>query len=436
MSSQGKSAASGNSNALFADRSQDQAQPDQSVPGFPVYDFYDKERAEILAQLHERLGKQWVPASFWALLQVCDIEKLKDLVKGAEFVPDLIMAWACTCSVIPKKWNQKHKDSSGNSTPSLSPVHKKRKRTSETYGSSPTSPGPSSPLPGDEIGRDPRAILLAKQRDHFKCILTGDDKAVQGAHIFPYSLLNTRSPTSDIAKATPNLWRMLRVFWSDSTVDNWKNRIFSGANGKAIDGPFNIISLSSTYHAHWTAAVFGLRYIKHDKDSVTVEFCRLPEVNHKHHDLVELIQPPSKTAKTILRVPKVEKPGDPSQNIENGDQITIRTEDPEQWPVPHPELLDMHWKLNAVVALSAAAEPQDLDYFSDDDDNCDVMSDVLWRRGFVTSPYEPTSQPTSPPRSSPKKAQATNTETEVEMEAEAEGLEEDLDSDEHSRGCI
>lgn len=89
MSTQGKLAANGNSNASSADRSQEQAQPNVPVSGFPVYNFYSEERAVLLAQLQQCWNTEKVPASFWALLQICDLDQLRKLIKVASVMQHL-----------------------------------------------------------------------------------------------------------------------------------------------------------------------------------------------------------------------------------------------------------------------------------------------------------------------------------------------------------
>ncbi|EFE43423.1 hypothetical protein TRV_01808 [Trichophyton verrucosum HKI 0517] len=52
----------------------------------------------------------------------------------------------------------------------------------------------------------------------------------------------------------------------------------------------------------------------------------------------------------------------------------MKTADPEELPLPDVALLEMQWMLNAVAAMSAGAEPTDIDY-SDDDDYLNSIMD-------------------------------------------------------------
>lgn len=54
------------------------------------------------------------------------------------------------------------------------------------------------------------------------------------------------------------------------------------------------------------------------------------------------------------------------QVVRSGDIITLTTHDPEEFPLPNQELLDLQWYMNRVVALSGGVEG--LDPVNDDDD--------------------------------------------------------------------
>jgi hypothetical protein len=63
------------------------------------------------------------------------------------------------------------------------------------------------------------------------------------------------------------------------------------------------------------------------------------------------------------------------QLIKSGDTITLYTPDPESFPLPSEDLINLQWHLNRVAALSAAAIDDYLsrfggeDYDSDGDDD-------------------------------------------------------------------
>lgn len=53
--------------------------------------------------------------------------------------------------------------------------------------------------------------------------------------------------------------------------------------------------------------------------------------------------------------------------IQSGDEIRITTEDPQNCPLPHWDLLEMQWVLNRVVAMSGAVDV-DSEFDDVDDD--------------------------------------------------------------------
>jgi hypothetical protein len=56
--------------------------------------------------------------------------------------------------------------------------------------------------------------------------------------------------------------------------------------------------------------------------------------------------------------------------IRSGDVISLRTDDPQQRPLPDVSILEMQWYLHQVVTMSGAAEELDLDgNFRDDEDD-------------------------------------------------------------------
>lgn len=416
MSAQGKSASDDDASSANIDEGQVQGESPLTS-----YDFYSDERGSVIARLKDKLEVDEVPASFWALLQVCDLKQLEKLVEVASIMPEVVLTWVETCSLIPKKWNQKFKGlgRSGNNTPS--PVHKRPRLSVDTQFSSP-GPSPSGPSPPgpSTSAKHPKPVSRAKQRDRGKCILT-KNPYVEGAHIFPCSLLDPVK--TEWERAIPNYWKLLRVFWPEEKINAWRSKIFSDDTqpGKIVDGAFNVITLSPNCHTEWAAGEFGLRPISGDENELKVEFLYLPKVAHGHHDPVPLLQRPIDTRTGFPRYALFQQLDEPARNVENGDVITIKTDDPVNLPLPHRELLDMHWHLNAVVALSAAAEDQDLsfDHLDNESDAYALEDDKLpYWPGSYGSEHNTVSPLTTPLPLPQKKVQATTTQSEMEAPEE------------------
>lgn len=326
-----------------------------------VVDFRSDERAALVQRLAELLGDDG-SAAFWSFLQVCKLESIQYLIKGAEVVPDLITSWSESCSVIAKRWAQKyHLPRSQEGSPVDSPRPQKRRRTAVDMSSSPVqAPSPTA--------RDPRYINIAKERDGNACVFTRNPN-IEGAHIFPHSMISARS---DWAKMCPDIWKILGIFWGHEQMEAWKKDIFRDpANPtRSTDGSFNIISMSPTMHGDWARGVFALRPIKADDNEIIIELNYIPQPNHSFFDRVPLTKAPGTSRREFPVYATTVRPENPQLRvIGHGDVFTIKTNNPATHPLPSFDLLQMQWHLTAIVGLSAAAEAVGIDDFSDDDDD-------------------------------------------------------------------
>src|ERR1700740_151061 len=69
-------------------------------------DLNSQRRRNLLIELGQALGTNEVPASFWACLQVCDIERLEYILQNARVSPFFVSCFADTCVSIPHAWMQ------------------------------------------------------------------------------------------------------------------------------------------------------------------------------------------------------------------------------------------------------------------------------------------------------------------------------------------
>ncbi|PGH15058.1 hypothetical protein AJ80_05683 [Polytolypa hystricis UAMH7299] len=63
-----------------------------------------QERKELLSELADALKTDKVDAAFWACLQVCDIDRLRELISQAKAAPGLIPFLAAACHSLPRLW--------------------------------------------------------------------------------------------------------------------------------------------------------------------------------------------------------------------------------------------------------------------------------------------------------------------------------------------
>ncbi|PGH11409.1 hypothetical protein AJ79_04910 [Helicocarpus griseus UAMH5409] len=329
-----------------------------NVPLSDIDNEYWNERSErrtaalhqLKAVLKEKLGREQVPPPFWAFCQVSDISRLEEMVFIVEQAPNAKIAQLCLeptikdCDSAIARWLQ-----------NLSAINT-------------TSSG---------TDRSTTASRNCKKRDQSKCVLTGWEEP-DAAHIYPHCLIKAsgREP-----RAVGRFWDILRFFWEEERVEQWKKEIFSDPqNLKAPkDGCFNMISLDKHPHALWGAGRFALRPIKISADlkELKVEFYWQPKPSHETEEIDLLTEPATsrglyKYGGRGLPVPTgtYKEDGEPEyRSIASGDVFSLTTDDPDKLPLPSWPLLEMQWHLQRIAGMSGAAESsEDLDH-NDDDDN-------------------------------------------------------------------
>jgi hypothetical protein len=130
----------------------------------------------------------------------------------------------------------------------------------------------------------------------------------------------------------------------------------------------NLVTLAPSLHALWTKAHFALRPVDKSPDnkSLTVQFVRLPKYDRSSS--IDILQKPVSLSdyKDVNGWPLYN--AEVNRFISSGDLIVLETDDPKLRPLPSMELLDMQWVLHRLTAMSAAAEPRDLDEEDDEED--------------------------------------------------------------------
>jgi hypothetical protein len=185
------------------------------------------------------------------------------------------------------------------------------------------------------------------------------------AHIYPYSLLNNSSVPGSVA----NFWDLLKIFWSDDRIQEWRNVVFPDQDNpnKGAETCCNLVCLSPDAHAYWTKAYFALQPIElsDDKKRLDVKLYWMPR--REYFSSVDILTPPP-SLEGLDGGPDIKLFHFPTgQHICSGDTISLATDDPVMRPLPHYGLLEMQWILQRVAAMSGAAEVYD--NFDSDDDN-------------------------------------------------------------------
>jgi hypothetical protein len=331
------------------------------------------QRKIVLRQLKEALLGQEVPAPFWAVVQLCDLTKLEYLVQLARLslkIMDIVADLTCS---LPYKWTQKP-----------SPF---RDGSVSTFTTNPQTTN------GRSIARwrpiSPKSKYDARQRDQYRCVITGARQVYHSTPIFP-TVVSTSSLQDDVD--FPSLWRFVDFFWGKNTAERWRKAVFSNRVDphNPVNDCSNLICLQDDIRSAWSKGLLALRpFWKSDDDTeLDIEFYWQPQNGHKPYDLIDVMKEPlsSKEAEAVeglnVVVPHKDRPrskqkeGDASVSlrpIKSGYRFRMTTDDPYARPLPNFDLLDMQWHFSRIVSFSNAAaiyqhDDHDDDYEEDDDD--------------------------------------------------------------------
>ncbi|PYH91750.1 hypothetical protein BO71DRAFT_358790 [Aspergillus ellipticus CBS 707.79] len=268
----------------------------------------------------------------------------------------------------------------GATTPTGSPStpvrSKKRYATGEfAYMEDPVTEALSPKKP-----RSQRAVDQCLTRDDGACVITHADQVVIAAHIFPFSL-GSKSETF-----RRRFWSSLRVYWTQEHIDQWRNALLGDDGTETCR---NLITLSPSAHAYWDRCLFALkpRPPSADMKTMEVEFLWLPATKRKHIPSRMLLTTrpdlPSDRQSTGRCVKLMN--GHTDHPVKSGDIITLKTNDPDEFPLPSYELLQMQWVLHRIAAIRGAA---------DDDEEEETGEDLELSWGsFETVPVPVPSRP-------------------------------------------
>jgi hypothetical protein len=189
---------------------------------------------------------------------------------------------------------------------------------------------------------------------------------IEVAHIYPYCMLNIPLTAREVLQL--NFWDILKRFWSDDRVQEWRNAIFPHQNNpdKGVEACYNLICLSPDAYAYWTKAYFALKPIQlsDDKKCLDVEFHWISQYNHSSE--IDILTSPLSSEGSGGRCVGLFDIIT-GQRFYSGKKISLTTDDPVTRPLPHLALLEMQWILHRMTAMSGAAEIYD-NVNNDDDD--------------------------------------------------------------------
>ncbi|BCS27096.1 uncharacterized protein APUU_60144A [Aspergillus puulaauensis] len=186
--------------------------------------------------------------------------------------------------------------------------------------------------------RSATLVEKCRARDNNICPLKKTSDGTEVAHIYPLSLR-----FKDGSEAHRILWMNLELYFSAERIKRWEKAVFDDQRNETLA---NLLCLGPVAYELW------------------IQFFWMPRWNYVPLELEGPPEEPDNTDISACGIPLYNI--QTGQRIQSGDMITFTTTDPEKFPLPSTDLLDMQWVLHRLNALSGAAEATDEDLNLDD----------------------------------------------------------------------
>lgn len=161
------------------------------------------------------------------------------------------------------------------------------------------------------------------------------------------------------------------MFFNQEEVDRWHRQIFRNPDqpDRGVETCENLICLTPQLHRYWSTGKCAFRPVRQsfDRTELELEFHWLPKHSHGPFDNVPLGKQQLSTEGLRDSGGNILTTSDFTP-VCSGQRFTLQTEDPVCLPLPSFVLLEMQWKLNQIVSLSAAAEDTEWEDELDDGD--------------------------------------------------------------------
>ncbi|KAB8264491.1 hypothetical protein BDV32DRAFT_145729 [Aspergillus pseudonomiae] len=310
------------------------ASENTAVDADAIPEVSDIRRRELIEKLGSIVPE--VESTTWALLWLSDIEQLEDFCSMKR--GPLLLAFRAPTRQILMQWASRVRN--------IDPAKTLKRKRSESI----------------------KETCVIRDRC---CVLTGKEEPIEVAHIYPYGMMGKPNTEHE------QFWQYLESYWDLEKIQKWKNAVL-GENGTEVLQ--NVLCLSRDSHGLWGKARFALQplEVSVDHKTLTVRFFWIPISKYmKTMDLKTMPSIPSNLGHTRKRIKLFNCESE--KQIYSGDIITITTTDPDEYPLPSFELLQMQWLLTRALGLSGAADLDSEDW--DDSDSEEEMELVERPRG-------------------------------------------------------
>ncbi|KAI1907305.1 hypothetical protein LOZ12_005562 [Ophidiomyces ophidiicola] len=312
----------------------------------PGVELRDPVRLQLLKNLQDIVGQ--VPQKAQATFLLCDIQYLQELcesfVNRVAFDTFQQAFSSSRVDEIVTKWCQLSRQ---RSTPSISQSIPLSEQAAEAQTSNQKRKRSDTQSSVYRQRRLKNVSDECKNRDSHRCVITKLAGPIDAAHIIPFSLNQQDRRAS--------FFNLLKVLWSQR-IEKWETMLCNGTEFLE-----NMISFTPTLHRCHSAGLFGLQPIEasSDRKSLKLKFYWLPKRESLGNTMTDITDIPTLPDDVELEDMKIFN-GRDGHRIKSGEVIELTTLDPERWPLPNWELLEMQWVLQRLTALRGAAGLPDM----------------------------------------------------------------------------
>ncbi|KLJ06167.1 hypothetical protein EMPG_10407 [Blastomyces silverae] len=322
-------------------------------------------RDPVRLQLLEELQEMWeeVPQRTQAVMILCDIRLLRHLVE-VKVYPDLsdfakTVLFGPRVDEIVAQWRQLFRSHSTASSAQTSPPPPRpaiglETQTPEREEEAVMPPPPKRRRIGSRAlssrssaeSRSRHVSTRCKERDAHRCVISKLAGPLDAAHIVPYSL--NREDKRDA------FFNLIKNFWTERS-EKLRNILKDGT--ELVE---NMLTFTPTVHSFHSAGLFALQPVdaSHDGKSLKLKFYWLQQRESHSSTMVKITDLPEFPNDVKLEDINMYSSKD-GHLIQSGEVIELTTSDPEKYPLPNWDLLEIQWILQRLTALRGAPDIPD-----------------------------------------------------------------------------
>ncbi|KAL4919705.1 hypothetical protein BDW62DRAFT_199714 [Aspergillus aurantiobrunneus] len=278
-------------------------------------------RGILIDHISKHAGIDRVDSAAWAFLWLADIERLRALAIYSEVNPGSVTRFLNQSEVF--------------------------RDILELWLTRTRVPEPWKLRPDSDMEYQASMVDHCNLRDSSRCVITTAGEANEIAHIAPFHLGGEKNKAWDSL-----FWKHLRVFWKPERVRRW----FVAT--RRPEQSTNLMCLCLNGHALMQNARFALRPMRRTADTMEATFWWMPGSVYGERDIRK---GPSPIDDKLDGSPLGCKLFDygTAMVVKSGHHVEFRAAHPSNFPVPSRGVLEMHWYLNRVAALSGVPDLKD-----------------------------------------------------------------------------